>query len=197
MEVYNDKSRDIMKGSIEVICGPMFSGKTEELMKRMRRTFYAKQSSMNFKPAIDNRYGHDAICSHDKRTMSATVVNNSGELEVAIENYRAAHSGELPDVIGVEEVQFFDEQIVQTLYDLKCEGARVIVAGLDMDWQGAPFGITATLMAVSDKVDKQQAVCTECGDDATHSYLKNKTTERIQVGEKDLYEARCFEHWRE
>jgi len=186
-----------MKGSIEVVCGPMFSGKTEELIRRVNRTVYAKQDTMIFKPEIDNRYSDTHVQSHDGNNFPATIVPNSDHIGVAIENYRAANEGVSPDVIAIEEVQFFDDAVVQQIYDLKCDGVRVIVAGLDMDWMGVPFPIVNTLMGLADKIDKQSAICTECGDDATYSYLKNKSGEQIQVSATDKYEARCFNHWKD
>lgn len=186
-----------MKGTIEVICGPMFSGKTEELIKRVRRCGFAKQDCVIFKPSIDNRYSAKDVASHDGKIHPAITVQDTDELEVALENIRAANQGELPDVVGIEEVQFFGENIVQIIYDLKVKGIRVIAAGLDMDWKGYPFNITTTLMGLADKVDKQAAICVVCGDDGTYSYLKNKTGDQIQVGTTDKYEARCFNHWAE
>lgn len=187
-----------MTGSIETICGPMFSGKTEEIIKRVRRATIAKQTIKIFKPEKDDRYGGgSAIWSHDGKNIGATIVSSSAEIEVAIQNYSAVYEGELPDVVVIEEVQFFDDGIVQIVYELKCMGIRVIVAGLDIDWKGVPFTITGTLMALADKVDKQTAVCVVCHKDATYSYLKNKAGEQIQVGEENLYEARCFQHWSE
>lgn len=185
-----------MKGSIEVICGPMFSGKTEEIIKRIRRATLAKQVVQIFKPKIDDRYSQDHVESHDGRNVGAIIVNGSAEIEVAIENYNAAHNV-LPSVVVIDEVQFFDDQIVQQVYDLKCRGVRVIVAGLDMDWNGSPFNITGMLMSLADKVDKQSAVCVVCYNDATYSYLKEQSGEQIQIGALDKYEARCFEHWGE
>lgn len=185
----------VTKGTIEVVCGPMFSGKTEELIKRVRRTTYAKQTHMLFKPQIDDRYSATHVQSHDGNNFPAVIIPDPAHMDVAIQNYRAANGGSLPDVIGVEEVQFLDEEVVQQIYDLKCEGARVIVAGLDMDWRGVPFPIVTTLMGLADKIDKQTAICMKCGDDATYSYLKNKSGEQIQVGAADKYEARCFTHW--
>ncbi len=182
-------------GSIEVICGPMFSGKTEELMKRVRRASIARLTVKNFKPKIDDRYG-EGISSHDGRNIDASAVNSSEEVEIALQNYCSAY-GRLPDVVCIEEAQFFDKAIVQQIYSLKCRGVRVIVAGLDMDWKGSPFLQTAQLLALADKVDKQKAVCIVCGRDAAHSYKKSGEGDRIEVGETDKYEARCFEHWRE
>jgi thymidine kinase len=184
-----------VKGTIEIVCGPMFSGKTEELMKRARRATIAKQKVLCFKPSIDNRYDADKIQSHDGRKLDAHVVGTIDELEVIIQNHCAA--GQKPDVVIIEEVQFFDDKIVQVIYDLKCNGTRVIAAGLDMDWQGQPFPITAHLLSIGDDIDKQTAICLQCGDDATYSYLKNKSGEQIQVGATDKYEARCFNHWNE
>lgn len=186
-----------MKGSIEVICGPMFSGKTEELIKRVNRSHYARQTRMVFKPKIDDRYSKDDVQSHNGNAIQATVVSNSLEIEVALENYRSVTGGTYPQIVAIEEVQFFDENIVQLIYDLKCEGVRVICAGLDMTWSGNPFSITSTLLAIADDIDKQKAVCVICGEDASHSYLKNKTGDTIQVGASDKYEARCFEHWKD
>ena len=184
------------KGTIEVICGPMFSGKTEELIRRANRCGYAKQDVVVFKPSIDDRYSNEAqVNSHQGGYHPAIIVPDTNHLQVALENIRSLNEGTLPDVVGIEEVQFFTEDIVQLIYDLKVQNVRVIVAGLDMNWQGQPFPIVTTLMGICDKVDKLTAICLECGDDATYSYLKNKTGDEIQVGAEDKYEARCFAHW--
>jgi len=181
-----------VRGSIEVICGPMFSGKTEELIRRTTRARIAKQDVLIFKHSSDDRYGSiDKVWSHSGFSQACMPMSTVSDLHKFLSGY----TGD-PKVIAIEEVQFFDPEIVLTIKRLKDQDKKIIVAGLDMDWMGLPFTITGKLMAMADKVDKLTAVCLECGEDATHSYKKNKSGERIEVGEKDLYEARCYKHWR-
>lgn len=182
-------------GSIEVVCGPMFSGKTEELIRRARRAEIAKQNVLIFKPDIDNRYDNeDEIASHSGiRFTSATIRDIDHGMEIYT---KLISKGKRPHFVGIEEVQFFEPEIVERILALKESGTRVVVAGLDMDWRGKPFQITAEVLALADKVEKLKAVCMTCGADASHTYKKNKTSERIQVGGTNEYEVRCYEHWR-
>lgn len=186
-----------MSGSIEVICGPMFSGKTSRLIDLARRKAQAKKTSLQFNPKIDTRHPAGRIEDHNTRNIGASTVEDSIEMEVALQNFAASHGGKLTDVIFIDEVQFFDDNVVQIIYDLKCQGVRVVVCGLDMDWMGNPFPVVTTLMGLADKIEKLTAVCTICGEDATYSYLKNKSGDQIQIGASDKYEARCFKHWQE
>lgn len=174
-------------GSIEVICGPMFSGKTEELIRRIKRAQIARQKVQIFKPAIDNRYHETEVVSHSALSIEATPVFNSIEiLHKVFDSTR---------VVGIDEVQFFDEKISMVVEKLACRGIRVIMAGLDQDFMGKSFGPMANLLAIADNVDKIHAICTVCGAPATKTHRKNlQNTEQLLVGEMDLYEARCRTH---
>ncbi len=169
-------------GSIEVICGSMFSGKTEELIRRLRRAKIANQKVEIFKPAIDNRYDSVKIVSHDATAILSTPVDNSGKImELA----------SLVDVIGVDEAQFFDEGITEVCDRLAFSGVRVIVAGLDMDYLGNPFGQMPYIMAKADYVTKLHAICMQCGNIAHYSFRKIAQEGQVVLGAKDAYEPRC------
>jgi thymidine kinase len=174
-------------GAIEVVCGPMFSGKTEELIRRVKRAEIARQKVQIFKPIIDNRYHETDVVSHSSLTVHAVVVNDALDiLRKLLDSTR---------VVAIDEVQFLDETIVRVVSKLARRGIRVICAGLDQDYQGVPFGPMPALLAIADKVDKVQAVCTVCGMAATKTYRKSAhESEQIIVGESDLYEARCRAH---
>ena len=174
-------------GSIEVVCGPMFSGKTEELIRRVKRAQIARQKVQIFKPAIDNRYHESEVVSHSSLSIEAMPVNNSVEiLQRVFDSTR---------VVAIDEVQFFDEKIIRVVEKLARRGIRVILAGLDQDYTGKPFGPMADLLAISDSVHKIQAICTVCGAPASKTYRKNpKNNAQVLVGETDLYEARCRAH---
>jgi len=169
-------------GWIEVICGSMFSGKTEELIRRLNRAKIAKQRIQIFKPALDKRYHTENIVSHNDNSIRSRPVNSSGEIAELAANC---------EVVGLDEAQFFDEGIVKICYALASSGKRVIVAGLDMDYLGNPFGCMPQLMAISEYVTKVHAVCMVCGEVASHSYRLSPSHERVLLGETDLYEARC------
>lgn len=170
------------RGWIEVICGSMFSGKTEELIRRLKRVKIADQTVEIFKPARDTRYSADEVVSHDARTISSRAVQSSGEiLEVA------SHI----DVIGIDEAQFFDENLKAVCEELALRGHRVIVAGLDMDFRGRPFGPMPDLLAVAEYITKLHAICNHCGNLATHTYRLTTDSETVVLGERDIYEARC------
>lgn len=174
-------------GSIEVVCGPMFSGKTEELIRRVKRAQIARQKVQIFKPAIDNRYHETEVVSHSSLSIEATPVNSS--VEILQKVYDSTR------VVGIDEVQFFDENISIVVEKLARRGIRVIMAGLDQDFKGNSFGPMANLLAIADRVDKIQAICTVCGAAASKTFRKNpKNTEQVLVGETDLYEARCRAH---
>ena len=167
-------------GWIEVICGSMFSGKTEELIRRLRRAQIAKLDVKIFKPAIDKRYSEKSIVSHNKNSLESIVVKDSGEL------YEKARG---VDVVGIDEAQFFDEGIVDVANKLANEGARVIIAGLDMDYRGKPFGPMPYLLAIAEFVTKLHAICTHTGNMAHYSLRKDLSKQdTIITGEKDLYE---------
>ncbi len=172
----------IKKGWIEVICGSMFSGKTEELIRRLRRAKFANQSILIFKPAIDTRYDKTNIVSHDATSIPSIPIQHSSQiLENAIGK----------DVVGIDEAQFFDDQLPEVCQQLALNGCRVIVAGLDMDFQGKPFGGIPHLLAVAEYITKLHAICMKCGHLATHSFRKTTNQAKIALGEKEIYEARC------
>ncbi len=170
------------KGWVEVICGSMFSGKTEELIRRLNRARIARQKVQIFKPVIDTRYHETEIVSHNANSISSTPVQTS--LHILLMHDDA-------DVIGVDEAQFFDTELVYVCQTLASQGKRVIVAGLDMDYLGEPFGPIPALMATAEYVTKVHAVCMVCGDPASHSFRKTAEVSLVMLGEQDTYEARC------
>ncbi len=169
-------------GWIEVICGSMFSGKTEELLRRLRRAKIANQKVVIFKPALDNRYATHKVVSHDANSLEAVPVVDSQQLMNLAGGY---------DVIGVDEAQFFDAELVQTVQQLALDGCRVIIAGLDMDFRGQPFGPIPQLLAVAEYITKLHAICQQCGHLATHSFRLSANEETIELGAQQTYEARC------
>lgn len=170
------------RGWIEVICGSMFSGKTEELIRRLKRVKIANLRVEIFKPAIDVRYDQVKIVSHDTNYIHSTPVDHSTKiLEL---------TGDV-DVVGIDEAQFFDEGIGSVCEELASSGIRVIVAGLDMDYQGKPFGQMPHLLAKADYITKLHAICVKCGNIANISYRKVATEGQVLLGEKDVYEPRC------
>lgn len=170
------------KGSIEVICGSMFSGKTEELIRRMKRAQYARLQVEIFKPAYDNRYHENHVVSHDSNSIPSTAVEHSSAILLLSQNTR---------VVGIDEGQFFDEGLVDVCNDLANRGVRVIVAGLDMDFKGRPFGPIPGLMAIAEHISKVHAVCMQCGAPASYSYRISSASEQLLLGEKEHYEPRC------
>ncbi|MCU0422820.1 MAG: thymidine kinase [Bacteroidia bacterium] len=170
------------KGWIEVICGSMFSGKTEELIRRINRAKIANLKVEIYKPAIDTRYHESEVVSHNSNSVSSIPVSSS--LNILLMHQDA-------DVIGIDEAQFFDKEITFVCEELAAKGIRVIVAGLDMDYLGKPFGPMPSLMAIAEYVTKVNAICMECGDLATHSFRKTTNENQVMLGEKDTYEARC------
>jgi thymidine kinase len=174
--------RDGAGGWIEVICGSMFSGKTEELIRRLKRARIANLTVEIFKPAVDNRYHEQNIVSHDESSIASTPVSHSQNILLMAEGV---------DVIGIDEAQFFDDEIIAVCEILASKGIRVIVAGLDMDYTGKPFGPMPDLLAIADYITKLHAICMKCGAIANYSYRKTNQEKQLVIGEKDLYEARC------
>ncbi len=166
-------------GWIEVICGSMFSGKTEELIRRLKRAKFARQKVEIFTPAIDTRYAQDAVTSHDSNQIRSTPVPAAANIPILADNC---------DVVGIDEAQFFDDEIVKVCNDLANRGVRVIVAGLDMDYKGNPFGPMPSLMATAEYVTKVHAVCTRTGNLAHYSYRKAKSEALVLLGETEEYE---------
>lgn len=179
--ILGKKEPDGRAGWIEVVCGCMFSGKTEELIRRLNRALIAKQRVEIFKPAIDKRYNVKNIVSHADREIRSTPVQFANDILLL--------AGDC-DVVGIDEAQFFDESIVEVCNYLANTGKRVIVAGLDMDYKGKPFGPMPNLLAVAEFVTKVHAICTETGELASFSYRLNDDKLQVMLGEKDTYQAR-------
>lgn len=169
-------------GWIELICGCMFSGKTEELMRRLRRARIANQRVEIFKPVTDTRYHPTRIISHDDHAIQSTPVSSCDQILLLSSGH---------EVVGIDEAQFFNEGLVDVCNELSGRGARVIVAGLDMDYQGRPFGPMPALMAIAEYVTKLHAICAVCGNLAAFSFRKTTHTAQVVLGEKDIYEPRC------
>ena len=170
------------RGWIEVICGSMFSGKTEELIRRLKRARIANLKVEIFKPAIDVRYDEIKIVSHDENYIHSTPIDNSQTILLMAQEV---------DVVGLDEAQFFDDEISNVCDQLAQRGVRVIVAGLDMDYTGKPFGQMPYLMAKADYVTKLHAICVKCGNIANYSYRIIPNEEQIMLGAKNVYEPRC------
>lgn len=170
------------RGRIEVICGSMFSGKTEELIRRLKRASFAKQRVEIFKPAIDTRYSNDEVISHGRNSIQSTPIDSSASILL--------FSSEI-DVVGIDEAQFFDEGLVNVCNELANRGIRVIIAGLDMDFKGIPFGPMPALCAIADEVTKVHAICVRCGDLAYISHRIIASDKRVLLGEKEEYEPLC------
>jgi len=170
-------------GWIEVICGSMFSGKTEELIRRIRRAEYAKQKVMVFKPIIDDRYDANNIVSHSKMQAASVPISVASEIYL--------HITDDVRIVAIDEAQFFDPSIVGIVNDLADRGLRVIVAGLDQDYLGNPFGSMPELMSVAEYVTKNLAICVQCGNPANRTQRTIKKSEQILVGSTEAYEARC------
>jgi thymidine kinase len=170
------------RGWIEVICGSMFSGKTEELIRRLKRARIANLKVEIFKPSMDTRYHEQQIVSHDENAIQSTPVDNSQTIHLL--------AGEV-DVVGIDEAQFFDDQLPEVCDQLAVRGIRVIVAGLDMDYSGQPFGQMPYLLAKAEYITKLHAICVKCGNIANYSYRKGHQAGKILLGEKEAYEPRC------
>ncbi len=176
------------KGWIEVICGSMFSGKTEELIRRLKRAKFANQRVEIFKPQLDVRYSVENVVSHDANSIRSTPVDSSGNILLMSADV---------DVVGIDEAQFFDQNLVEVCRQLADHGVRVIVAGLDMDYTGKPFGPMPALMATAEYVTKVHAICVRCGNLAHHSHRLTADDKLVMLGEKDTYEPICRHCFRE
>lgn len=174
-------------GSIEVVCGPMFSGKTEELIRRVKRAQIAKQRVQIFKPALDTRYAEEEVVSHSSLAIKAEPVDNAVDILIRLKDSTR--------VVAVDEIQFFDPAIITVVTKLAARGCRVICAGLDLDYRAQPFGPMPELLAIADEVTKIHAICTVCGAPAVRSQRLAQSKERVLLGEKDAYEARCRGHY--
>lgn len=170
------------KGWIEVICGSMFSGKTEELIRRMKRAQFANQKVEIFKPIIDTRYSVEDVVSHDSNAIRCTPVESPQNILLLSSDV---------EVVGIDEAQFFNDSLVDVCRQLANSGVRVIVAGLDMDFKGEPFGAMPQLMATAEYVTKVHAICVRCGNLASHSHRLTANNEQVMLGEKDSYEPIC------
>ncbi len=182
MFIERDKNIHKKQGGIEVVTGSMFSGKTEELIRRLKRAIIARQKVEIFKPSVDFRYAENKLVSHDENFIRSTPVDNSSNILLL--------SGEV-DVIGIDEAQFFDNGLVDVVVKLANMGIRVIVAGLDMDFKGVPFGPMPGVMAVADHVTKVHAICAICGSIAQFSHRISDQDQLVLLGEKDVYEPLC------
>ena len=181
LEGYHRSHRHYL-GWIEVVCGSMFSGKTEELIRRLNRAKIARQQVEIFKPAFDKRYHEEDVVSHNANAIRSTPLQSAEEMLLFTGNC---------DVVGIDEAQFFDEALTEVCVKLADQGKRVIVVGLDMDFQGKPFGPISSLMAVAEYITKLHAVCVVCGNLASYSYRLVLSKEKVLLGETDNYEARC------
>jgi thymidine kinase len=170
------------KGSIEVITGSMFSGKTEELIRRLRRSNYAGLKVEIFKPSLDKRYSETRVVSHDDKSIVSTPVDNASAILLLAGNV---------DVVGIDEAQFFDDSVVEVCNTLADNGVRVVIAGLDMDFMGKPFGPMPALLAVAEYVTKVHAICMRCGNLAQYSFRKSAEEQVVLLGEKNIYEPLC------
>jgi thymidine kinase len=170
------------RGTIEVITGSMFSGKTEELIRRLRRAQFAGLRVEIFKPSLDNRYSENRVVSHDEKSIVSTPVDNTSTILL--------YAGEV-DVVGIDEAQFFDNSIVEVCNKLADSGVRVVIAGLDMDFMGNPFGPMPALLSISEYITKVHAICMRCGALAQYSFRKSEESQVVVLGEKDKYEPLC------
>ena len=170
------------KGSIEVICGSMFSGKTEELLRRLKRAQFAKLDIAVFKPKIDNRYDTQKVVSHDENTIKAIPVDCAKNILPLVNQAQ---------VVAIDEAQFFDADLIAVCNELANNGVRVIIAGLDMDFLGKPFGVIPQILAIAEHITKVHAICVDCSAIANHSYRKTTDTTLVKLGEKEEYKALC------
>lgn len=182
MFLEKDRNSSVRSGWIEVICGSMFSGKTEELIRRLNRARIAKQKVEVFKPSIDTRYDVNDVVSHDAKKASSIVVENASEILFYAQDF---------EVVGIDEAQFFGNELVSVCNQLANDGKRVLVSGLDMDYRGIPFGPIPKLMAISEYVTKVHAICIRCGDLANYSHRTIDNNKLVVLGEMELYEPLC------
>jgi thymidine kinase len=182
MFLENSRNKSTKKGWIEVICGSMFSGKTEELIRRLKRAQFAKQKVEIFKPAVDTRYAENEVVSHDANAIQSTPVPNSSNILILADDVQ---------VVGIDEAQFFDMGLVDVCNQLANSGIRVIIAGLDMDYLGKPFGPIPHLVATAEYVTKVHAICMRCGELANHSHRFLADDDLVVLGEKESYEPLC------
>jgi thymidine kinase len=178
----NSIRSDGKRGSIELITGSMFSGKTEELIRRLRRAQFAGLRVEIFKPSLDKRYSETSVVSHDDKSINSTPVDNPSAILLL--------TGDV-DVVGIDEAQFFDESIVEVCNKLADTGVRVLVAGLDMDYLGKPFGPMPALIAIAEYVTKVHAICMRCGNLAQYTHRKSEEVQVVLLGAKDIYEPLC------
>ena len=182
MFLENTVNHEEQFGWIEVICGSMFSGKTEELIRRLKRARFAKQEVEIFKPMIDNRYSDDEVVSHDSNAILSTPVESAQNILLLASNV---------DVVGIDEAQFFDKALVEVCNKLADNGVRVIVAGLDMDYLGKPFGPIPNLLATAEHITKVHAICPRCGNNAQYSHRLTESDKLVLLGEQQEYEPLC------
>ncbi|VAW26126.1 Thymidine kinase [hydrothermal vent metagenome] len=182
MFLEKERNNSVRTGWIEVICGSMFSGKTEELIRRLNRARIARQKVEIFKPAVDTRYDETNVVSHDAKAVSSTPVENASQILFYAQDF---------EVVGIDEAQFFGEELVSVCNELARNGKRVVVAGLDMDYLGNPFGPIPKLMATAEYVTKVHAICIRCGNLANYSHRTVKDDNLVVLGETDVYEPLC------
>jgi thymidine kinase len=182
MFLEKDRNNSARTGWIEVVCGSMFSGKTEELIRRLNRARIAKQKVEIFKPEVDTRYDETDVVSHDAKAVSSIPVQNASQILFYAEDF---------EVVGIDEAQFFGEELVSVCNELANRGKRVVVAGLDMDYLGKPFGPIPKLMAIAEYVTKVHAICIRCGNLANYSHRTVKNDKLVVLGETDVYEPLC------
>ncbi len=181
------------QGRIEVVCGSMFSGKTEELIRRIKRATFARQRVVIFKPQIDTRYSEEEVVSHDRNAVMSVPLSTSGEILDYLSSHTASTDGYDFDVVGIDEAQFFGMDLVAVCNQLANNGVRVIIAGLDMDFQCTPFGPIPALCAVADEVTKVHAICVKCGALAYVSHRLVHDQNQVLIGEQTEYEPLCRE----
>jgi len=169
-------------GCIEMICGPMFSGKTEELIRRLKRAIIAKNKVAVFKPEIDKRYSDEFVVSHNNNSIQSITINNSKDIINLSKDI---------NIIGIDEIQFFNIDIIEVCINLANSGKRIIISGLDKDFKGAPFGIMPNLMCEAEQVTKLTAICNQCGEYASFTKRITDNKDQVLLGETDIYEANC------
>ena len=178
----NSVRGNVNRGSIELITGSMFSGKTEELIRRLRRARFAGLKAEIFKPSLDNRYSETRVVSHDENSILSTPVDSPSSILLLADDV---------DVVGIDEAQFFDESIVEVCNTLADKGVRIVIAGLDMDFARKPFGPMPALLAIAEYITKVHAICMRCGNLAHYSYRKSADEKIVLLGEKNMYEPLC------